>query len=409
MGIAGKASAAWRGEETANGPAGWGTVMADGSVFLEACRAALPADERAQRSAALDRFAAIGLPGPALESWHYSDWSALAERGFAAVAPTSAPVFPHDAAQALRLAPLDPVQRTTRFALDDLNRALATEGVEKTIEGQAQRPFLITHHVDGAQAMRHLRHQLKLAPGASATVLLWDAPGSGDSDTLLTAVMTLELAERSQLTLIRVQQSDAAATRALHLAATIAADASLQLIELHLGGARVRQEVEITLAAPGAQFTQTGLTALKGKSRVDQRSHVWHAAPHGTSRSHARLLAADSARAVLNAKVQVQPGAVKTDAETRIASLLLSDKAEIDAKPELEIYADDVKCAHGASFGQLSADAAFYLRSRGLSAAEAQALLTQAFAQTALDALPLPGLKAWAESEVRSLLAAVPA
>ena len=381
--------------------------MAGGSVFLEACRAALPEDERAQRGAALDRFAAIGLPGPALESWHYSDWSTLAERNFTAAASIDTPVFPHDTAQPLRFSALDPVQRTTRFALDDLNRALATEGVEKTIEGQAQRPFLITHQVDGAETMRHLRHQLKLATGASATVLLWDAPGSGDHDTLLTAVMTLELLPGSRLTLIRVQQADAAATRALHLAATVAADSSLHLVELHLGGARVRQEVEVTLAAPGAQFTQTGLTALKGRSRVDQRSHVWHAAPHCTSRSHARLLATDSARAVLNAKVQVQPGAVKTDSETRIASLLLSDKAEIDAKPELEIYADDVKCAHGASFGQLSADAAFYLRSRGLSAIEAQALLTQAFAQAALDALPLPGLKAWAEHEVRSLLAAV--
>ena len=377
----------------------------DGSVFIDACHAALPADERAQRAAALARFASQGLPTPALESWHYSDWSVLAERAYSMAAPNAAPVFPHDAAQSLRFTALDPVQRTTRFALDDLNRALATEGVEKTIEGAAQRPFLIAQHVDGPEAMRHLRHQLTLAAGASATVVLWDAPGSGGHDTLLTAVMTLELLPKSQLTLIRVQQADTSATRALHLAATVAGDASLQLIELHLGGARVRQEVDITLAAPGARFSQTGLTALKGKSRVDQRSHVWHAAPHCTSSSHARLLAADSARAVLNAKVQVQPGAVKTDAETRIASLLLSDKAEIDAKPELEIYADDVKCAHGASFGQLSADAAFYLRSRGLSAAEAQALLTQAFAQTALDALPLPGLKSWAEREVRALLA----
>jgi Fe-S cluster assembly protein SufD len=380
----------------------------DGSAFLDAARAALPADERDQRAAALARFAASGLPGPALESWHYSDWTGLAERGYIATAASPVPVFPHDTAQPLRFTPLDPVQRTTGFALDDLNRALATEGVEKTLEGRAQRPFLIAHHVDGPQAMRHLRHQLRLAAGASATVVLWDAPGSGAHDTLLTAVMTMDLAAHSALTLIRVQQADTSATRALHLAATVAAEASLHLIELHLGGARVRQEVEVTLSGPGARFEQSGLTALKGKSRVDQRSHVWHAAPHCASKSHARLLAADQSRAVLNAKVQVQPGAQKTDSETRIASLLLSDKAEIDAKPELEIYADDVQCAHGASFGQLSAEAAFYLRSRGLSSTEAQALLTQAFAQTALDALPLPGLKAWAEGEVRALLAGAP-
>jgi len=101
----------------------------------------------------------------------------------------------------------------------------------------------------------------------------------------------------------------------------------------------------------------------------------------------------------------VQPGAAKTDSETRIASLLLSAGAEIDAKPELEIYADDVKCAHGASFGQLDEAAAFYLRSRGLGADEARQLLTLAFAQSVLEQLPLDGLRAWSEQRIRALLA----
>ena len=374
--------------------------------FFDSCRNSLPQDQHAQRIDAFARFEAAGWPTPELESWHYSDWSGLAGQAFSIAKPALDPVFVLDRAQPLPLVALDPVQTSTSFALDALNRAFAKQGVDKTIDGQANIPFLITHALAGEQTMRHLRHRLALSAGSKATVLIWDAPGTGESDTLLTAVLTLTLAAGSHLTLIRVQDADPKATRALHLKAHIAADATLELVQLELGGARVRVETEVTLAEPGARFEQTGLAALTGKSRVDQRSQVWHAAPRCTSRSSARLIAAAQSKAILNAKVQVQPGAAKTDSETRIASLLLSDKAEIDAKPELEIYADDVQCAHGATFGQLDEDAAFYLRSRGLSAVEAQSLLTQAFAQAALDRLPLPGLKAWAEQRVSTLLLA---
>jgi len=374
--------------------------------FFDSCRNSLPQDQHAQRVDAFARFEAAGWPTPELESWHYSDWSGLAEQAFSIAKPALDPAFVLDRAQPLPLVALDPVQTTTNFALDALNRAFAKQGVDKTIDGVANIPFLITHSLAGEQTMRHLRHRLALSAGSKATVLIWDAPGTGESDTLLTAVLTLTLAAGSHLTLIRVQDVDPKATRALHLKAHIAADATLDMVQLELGGARVRVETEVTLAEPGARFEQTGLAALAGKSRVDQRSHVWHAAPRCTSRSSARLIAASTSKAILNAKVQVQPGAAKTDSETRIASLLLSDKAEIDAKPELEIYADDVQCAHGATFGQLDEDAAFYLRSRGLSAVEAQSLLTQAFAQAALDRLPLPGLKEWAEQRVSTLLMA---
>ncbi len=376
--------------------------------FFDTCIAALPTSDRELRKSVLAGFEAAGWPGPALESWHYSDWNVLAERQFHSASNKPAPVFTYDRVQPLTFAlqELDPFQAPSTFALDALNRAFAELGVDKTIDGHAHTPFLITQHVSGRNTMRHLRHRLALTEGAKATVVLWDAPGTGETETLLTAVLTLALAAGSHLTLIRVQDADAEATRALHVTATIQADATLELIQLDLGGKRIRQELELTLAAPGARFEQAGLVAISGKSRVDHRNHVWHAAPHCTSRTDARLIAAGSSRAILNAKVQVQPGAAKTDSETRIASLLLSDKAEIDAKPELEIYADDVKCAHGASFGQLDEDSAFYLRSRGLSADAAQALLTQAFAQSALDRLPLPGLRDWAEQRVRALLSA---
>lgn len=370
--------------------------------FFDTARAGLPAGQRELRAAALARFAETGFPGPRLESWHYSDWSKLTEAEYAPAPSVAAPAYTLDAAQALPLLAANLDRPAPAFALDALNLAFATEGLDKTLQGEAKRPFLITQHLAGG--MRHLRHRLALDFDASATVLLWDAPGTGDSETLLTSVLQLQLASGSRLKLIHLQDSDASATRALHLSAQLDADAQLELIQLDFGGRRVRQELDIHLNAPGACFEQAGLTALAGRSQVDHRSHVWHQAPQTTSRSDGRLIAAGRSKAVLNAKVQVQPGADKTDAGTRIASLLLSDKAEIDAKPELEIYADDVKCAHGASFGQLDPAAAFYLRSRGLSAAEARQLLTLAFAQAVLDRVPLDGLRDWAEQRVRALL-----
>lgn len=379
---------------------------AEESVFMQAARAALPPDERAQREAALGRFAAAGWPGPALEHWHYSDWSSFAERRYVPATGSEAPAFTVDRVQPLPLKPLDAVQSTTRFALDALNRALASAGVEKTFDGHAQVPFLITQHVGQPQAMRHLRHRIALNAGAVATLIVWDAPDIA-ADTLLTSVMTLQLAAGSRLTLLRVQQAGAQASRALHLAASLAADAQLEVVQIDVAAARGRQELDITLTAPGARYQQSGLVATADQHRLDTFAHVRHAAPRTESRIAAHLLAAGQARIAYNAKVQVQPGALKSDSETRLSSLLLSDRAEIDAKPDLVIDADDVKCAHGASFGQLDEDALFYLRARGVDAATARALLTQAFAQAALEHIPdsLPGLQNWAENHVGTLLA----
>ena len=373
--------------------------------FIESARAALPLDSHALREGALARFAAQGMPGPSLESWHYSDWRAIAEAAYAAAAGAAAPEFSLDAVRTLSLRALTSDTELISFALDDLNRALAHEGVVETFSNENALPYLLVQQVGSADAMRHLRHRISLTENACATLLLWDAPSDANTNTLLTSVLKLELARGSRLTLIRLQDSGAQAVRALHIAATVGADATLEIIQLDLGGQRIRQELDIHLSAPGASFTHAGLVAIGGRSHVDNRSHIWHDAPHTTSRTDSRLLAAGKARAILNAKVQVQPGAAKSDSETRVASLLLSGTAEIDAKPELEIYADDVKCAHGASFGQLDEEASFYLRSRGVGAAEAQGLLTLAFAQSTLDRLPLPGLKAWAEQRVSALLA----
>jgi Fe-S cluster assembly protein SufD len=126
---------------------------------------------------------------------------------------------------------------------------------------------------------------------------------------------------------------------------------------------------------------------------TDNYTRIVHAAPHCRSRERFKGIVEARARAVFVGKVVVQPGAQKTDSEQHVANLLLSKKAEVNAKPELEIYADDVKCAHGATVGQLDDTALSYLRSRGIGAAEARALLLRAFGGEVLERIALPALR----------------
>lgn len=368
-------------------------------------QAGIPRSNRREREALLAAFAAQGFPNKEREDWHYTDFSPLAEQGFIAAKPGEVPSYPYDPAQSLPLAEADPLAFSTGFALDGLNAAHAAQGINKIWEGSSHKPLLITHADPAQHHMAHWRHQLSLLENASATLVIWDAPGEVPSNpTLLTAVLRIALSANAQLTVIRMQQSPATATRALHVQAQLLAGAKLTLIDLELSEAKSRFELHAELAGAGARIEAFGLTAIKAKAHADVQVKITHAAPHCTSLMDFRLLAAGRAKAVFNGKVVVAEGAVKTDSQTHCKSLLLSPNAEIDAKPELEINADDVKCAHGATFGQLDDKALFYLRSRGVGSMEARGLLTQAFAEQVLERIPHEGLHAHVQGALQSLL-----
>ncbi len=368
--------------------------------------AAIPKAQRDDRKALLREFAATGFPDKGLESWHYTDFSALAELGFSSSrSPVAAAEFPFDSAQALPLATPDPLSFSTSFALDGLNAALAQQGVNKMWEGVSHRPLLIAEAEPGDGAMAHRRHQFSLLEGAQATLVIWDEPGAAaTSASFATSVLQLTLTANSQLTLIRLQQAPASATRALHVQANLSAGASLRVFSLDLSAAKSRFELEVDLKGAGASVEAHGLVAVTDKAHADAQLRIIHSAPHCRSLVDYRLLAAGRAKVVFNGGVLVREGAIKTDSQTHCHSLLLSAKAEIDAKPELEINADDVQCAHGATYGQLNDDAAFYLQSRGISKAQAQTLLTRAFATKVLESLPLEGVRAEAERVLAELL-----
>ncbi len=166
--------------------------------------------------------------------------------------------------------------------------------------------------------------------------------------------------------------------------------ATADLLHLDLGARLARNDLRVDLVAPEATVHAYGLFFADASRHLDNHTHIEHLAPHTFSREVYRGIMDGTGRGVFNGKIVVRPGADKTDARLRNQNLLLSRGAEVDTKPELEIYADDVKCSHGATTGQLDRDSIFYLRSRGIPEEQARRLLIASFAREVVRRLP-PG------------------
>ena len=197
----------------------------------------------------------------------------------------------------------------------------------------------------------------------------------------------------SRLTLYRLQEhaQDHLHTELMDI--RLARDAGVKLGYVDLGGRLVRNDLRIELAEPGASCDITGVFLASRGQHVDNHTRVDHIAPHTTSSEAFRGIVGERGRGVFNGKVVVHPGAHGTDARQSSDNLLLSERAEVNTKPELEIYNDDVKCTHGATVGELDTEQLFYLRSRGMDEETARGLLIFAFANDLLRRIEVPELR----------------
>lgn len=168
------------------------------------------------------------------------------------------------------------------------------------------------------------------------------------------------------------------------------------------GGKLIRNEIEVALKGKLAQCALNGAMLLRDVTHADTTTHIIHAAPFGSSRETYKSVVAGKARGVFQGNVTVEKHAQKTDAQQLCRALLLSDQAEVDAKPELRIYADDVKCSHGAAIGALDADMLFYLRARGLDENEARSLLVSAFVDDIIDQIQMPEWRDFCRAQART-------
>ena len=275
-----------------------------------------------------------------------------------------------------------------------LNAALATDGAWIRLgRGVVVEQPIHLVFIGATVADQHLRNLVVAEAGAQATIVEHYPAGAAGS-TLTTAVTRVLAAQDSHITHLKLQQE---APEAIHLTTIEAEQARGAVFASHslsFGARLARNDIRTRLAGEGAEALLNGLYHADGRRHVDHHTRIDHARPQGTSREFYRGLLDGSARGVFTGRILVAQDAQRTDAMQRCDNLLLSRLAEADARPELEIYADDVKCAHGATVGQLDEDALFYLRSRGIDSAHARQLLTYAFAAEVLERIAHAPLRA---------------
>jgi Fe-S cluster assembly protein SufD len=364
------------------------------------------------RRRGLDRFAAEGFPSRRGEAWRYLDLAGLVRR----------PLLPRAAAGRADLRGFDLPETAARLVLVDgrfapelselapglgplsaaapelaeaafaqpagpfaaLGAALFGDGFALDVAPGAvlDRPVAILHVASSGGASFHTRNIVRLGAGARASLVELFV---GEGDYWRNDATALSLGEGAVLDRVAVVEEAAAAVHLNEATATLAASARLGNFALILAGRTVRQEIRVAVAGEDAACRLDGAFVLAGDEEANIVTAVDHLALRGETRELVKGVAAGRAHGAFQGRIVVREGAQKADAHQLSRNLILGRGAAIDTKPELEIYADDVKCAHGASVGDLDEAAMFYLASRGIAPDEARRLLVEAFVGEAVE------------------------
>lgn len=399
------------------------------SQFEKSAGAAGPAWLRSIREAAMSRFAEIGFPTPREEDWKYTNVLPVVKTPFQP-APERATnggvsrVVADLVGERAKGSRLVFVNGVFCEELSSLGRLPEGVRVESLARAAARGEEVVERHLarharydqngftalstaflrDGAlvivpegkvveepievlfvssaakgEIVAHPRTLVVCGRGSRAALIeVYTSAANGLS--LTNAVVEVVLADGARLEHLKLLRES---NQAAHVATTEVAqgrDSVYRSSSIALDASFARNNLNVTLEAEGAECSLDGLYMAGGEQFIDNHTSIDHRVPHGTSRELYKGVLGGKSRAVFNGKVIVRPGAQKTDAQQTNKNLLLSDRAEVDTKPELQIHADDVKCAHGAAIGQLDPEALFYLRSRGFGEVSGRRLLTAGFA-----------------------------
>jgi Fe-S cluster assembly protein SufD len=384
------------------------------------------------RHEAFARFEALGLPTRQQEAWRFTDLAALNALAFQrpADAPVDAGALPTLDLPAHRLVFVNsrfasglsqPQTLPDRAIIASLGQTLSTDAkpVESYLDrlpGLAQHPFValntalwedgvfvhlprgtaaetpihLIFHATGGNMGIHPRLLLALEDGAQATVVV---EYRGQGRYLNAPVAEIELGDNAALDYQQVQEESPQAFHLGGIRLRQGRDSRARLHLLSVGGQLARTDLVALLDGAGASCTLDGLTLANGAQVGDFHVRVEHAQPHGTSQQSFKSVLDGKARSVFDGMIHVRPQAQKTDARQTSRNLLLSKQALAHSNPQLEILADDVKCGHGSSTGFLDPNAEFYLRARGIGAAQARAMLVHAFANDSFNSIRLTPLR----------------
>ena len=408
-----------------------------------------------RREQASERFQALGFPSTSEEEWRFTNVAPIARTGF------TLPAEPHRSVaqsfvtpfslstlasaelvfvngryaaglsilrtlpRGIRVEPLasalvshpDQVEPYLtciagfgRQAFTALNTALFADGAfvhvpaNVTLDAPIHVLFISTGRGDEVPTMSHPR--LLVVTGESSHVPIIESyVGASDHASprrdgvyFTNAVTEVIVGDNASVEHYKLQQETADASHIATMHVIGRRNARFQSHSLSFGGSLVRNDVIAVLDGEGIDCTLNGLYLADDRQLVDTHTTIDHAKPHCGSREIYKGILAGHARAVFNGKIIVRPDAQKTDAKQTNKALLLSEDAQINTKPQLEIFANDVKCTHGAAVGQMDDEAIFYLRARGLGRAEARNLLIHAFASDVLNRMPLEPLRTRAEA-----------
>jgi Fe-S cluster assembly protein SufD len=265
--------------------------------------------------------------------------------------------------------------------LANLNAALLHDGLRVQIHGATEKPLgvLIIDEANAGASVTQANVEIAVGPGCDVEIVEYQH-SFGEGDHYSNSVIALQIDQAAQVSYARIQNRRFGHVQTGRMSASLGKDAGLNMSGYDLGGGLIRNDVDIDLNNPGAEVVFNGLYLAGHGQHIDNHSRVDHRKGPARSSQEYRGILSGRCRCVWNGKAVVHKGADGTDANQANHNLLLSESAEIDAKPELEIYADDVKCSHGTTVGQLDEAALFYLRSRGMDKRQAVQILTQAFA-----------------------------
>jgi len=404
----------------------------------------------ALRERAMERFVSLGLPTTRDESWRYTNLKALAARSFVDAprapagdlaleslrplgVPVGAatvlmvnghPILPTNTeviyksieisslVELSRNNPtllsrhLQPLSDAAEARWELLNTALFIDGLYLKIKTHVAAPLVILHlaTAEGPDTVAYPRVIIEADPGSSATIIEHHIR-QGAQTPLCNSATRIALKRDAQIEHYRVVSTDPQTTHIDSLDVCQERDSGCRQFTIVLGGGLVRASLDARLSEPGAHLDSYSMLVGHEERHVDCVNVVTHGATDTRSRQTARAIASGTSRVIFNSKVVVQAGAVRSDSRQSCRGLLLSPSAEIDSRPQLEIHADEVKCAHGATTGRLDPDMLFYMLSRGLDRESAQSLLVYAFLADVLTGMSVPTARAAIED---ALIAQLP-
>lgn len=398
---------------------------------------------KALRAQALERVGALTLPTPHDEAWRFTNISALTRQSFhplrTPTALTSADITHlHIEEATTRLVFVDGVHAPQLSSISDeasltVSTLLSAPATQASVIEQhlgqhtpfhdALFPALNTAFLHDAAVLIVPRDTafatpvhllfistqpelashprlLLVAEAGSQVTLIEDYVALHQGAYFTNAVAEVALGANAQVEHVRIQRESRQAFHMASCAVSLGAASRYHSVSIALGAQISRLDLSVVQTADAAECSLDGLALIGAEQLADTHTFIDHAKPHGVSRQLHKCIVGGAAHAFFNGKVMVRPGAQKTDSAQSSRNLLLSSKALVDTQPQLEIFADDVKCTHGATVGQLDSDEVFYLQSRGLPETVARNLLTYAFGAEVINRIPVASLRRQLEQTV---------